>query len=163
MPCGITQCHLPPGRDGILALTQGEAGTRFRRDARLNWLKHCSKGAAIAISIVVCGEDRTWVLTPQSDALATATCEEVNSELYSKLLRWSSMHYIHCVILPHPAMLARYMPWHCVRLCLCLYVSVCHKSEFYRNSSTNLPGFWLGSFLPPILSRVWRNFGYLQK
>ena len=37
------------------------------------------------------------------------------------------------VLLPRDAMLARYMPWSCVRLSVCLSVcpSVCHKSEFY--------------------------------
>jgi len=29
VPYGITQCHLPPGRGDIRALTPAEAGTRF--------------------------------------------------------------------------------------------------------------------------------------
>jgi len=29
MPCGITQCYLPPGRGDIPTLTQAEADTRF--------------------------------------------------------------------------------------------------------------------------------------
>ena len=40
--------------------------------------------------------------------------------------------------LPHVAMLARYV----VR---CLSVSVCHKSEFYRNVRTNRAGFSMGA------------------
>ena len=29
VPCGITQCYLPPGRGDIPAFTPAEAGTRF--------------------------------------------------------------------------------------------------------------------------------------
>jgi len=29
MPCGITQCYLPPGRGDIPALTPAKAGTRL--------------------------------------------------------------------------------------------------------------------------------------
>jgi len=47
-------------------------------------------------------------------------------------------------------------------LAVALFVSVCHKSVFYRNSWTNRAGFWHGSFLSPILYRVKRKFGYLQ-
>jgi len=36
MPYGITQCYLPLGRGDIPAFTSAEAGTRFRRDARLS-------------------------------------------------------------------------------------------------------------------------------
>jgi len=54
-----------------------------------------------------------------------------------------------------------------VALCLCLsvvvWLSVCHKSVFYRNGWTNRVGFCHGSFLPPILHCVNRKFGYLQK
>ena len=46
---------------------------------------------------------------------------------------------------------------------LCPSVCVCHKSEFYRNEWTNQAGFWRASFLPPVLRRVNRKFGYLQK
>ena len=35
-------------------------------------------------------------------------------------------------------------------------------SEFYQNSWTNLAGFWHGSFLPPIICRVLKEFRYLQ-
>jgi len=44
-------------------------------------------------------------------------------------------------------------------VCLCL--SVCHKSLFYRNGWTNRASFWRGSFLLPILRCVKRKFGYL--
>jgi len=37
-----------------------------------------------------------------------------------------------------------------VSVCLCL--SVCHNSEFYRNGWTNRAGFWHGSFLTPVLT-----------
>jgi len=43
------------------------------------------------------------------------------------------------------------------------HVSVCHKSEFYRNGGTNQVGFWYGSFLPPILHCVKRKFVYFEK
>ena len=45
---------------------------------------------------------------------------------------------------------------------VCLSVSVCHKSEFYRDGWTNRAGFRHGSFLPPMLHCVERKFGYLR-
>jgi len=56
-------------------------------------------------------------------------------------------------------LLARF---YAMALCLCLCLSVCHQSEFYRNGWMSRAGFWLGSFLPPILHCVKRKFGYLQ-
>ena len=39
-------------------------------------------------------------------------------------------------------------------LAMGLCLSVCHKSEFYRNGWTNRAGFWHVSFLPPVLHCV---------
>jgi len=63
---------------------------------------------------------------------------------------------------PRDVMLARVLA---MTLCpsVCLSVSVCHKSEFYRNGWANRAGFWRGSFLPTILHCAKRKFGYLQK
>jgi len=58
---------------------------------------------------------------------------------------------------PRDAMLARVLA-----MALCLSVCVCRKSVFYRNGWTIWPGFWHGSFLPPILHCVKRNLCYLQ-
>ena len=42
VPCGITQCYLPPGRGDIPSFTPAEAGTRFSdpggMKAELTWL-----------------------------------------------------------------------------------------------------------------------------
>jgi len=42
-------------------------------------------------------------------------------------------------------------------------VSVCDKSEFYRDGRTNRAGFGHGSFLRPILHCVARKLGDLRK
>ena len=47
-------------------------------------------------------------------------------------------------------------------MCLSVRLSVRHKSVFYRNGWTNRAGFWHLSFLPPVLHRVKRKFGYFQ-
>jgi len=41
-------------------------------------------------------------------------------------------------------------------------LSVCYKSVFYRNGSTNRAVFWHVSFFPPVLHCVKRKFGYLK-
>ena len=56
---------------------------------------------------------------------------------------------------PRDAMLVQVLA---MALCLCLSVSACHKSVFCRNGWVNWPGFWPGSFLPPILHYVERKF-----
>jgi len=42
-------------------------------------------------------------------------------------------------------------------------MSVCHKSEFYRNEWTDRAGFWHVGFIRPMLHCVLRKFRYLQK
>jgi len=59
------------------------------------------------------------------------------------------------LVLPHDAVLARYMPWPGVRLYFCLSLSVCHV--VCRNGRTNRAGFWCGGFLRPILHCVKRK------
>ena len=51
---------------------------------------------------------------------------------------------------------------YCLIVSVCVCMSVCHKSEFYRNACTNRAGFWYGSFLPPVLHCVKRKFGYFE-
>jgi len=53
-----------------------------------------------------------------------------------------------------------------VAVCLLVCLSVCYKSELYRNDWTNRVNFGTGSSFVlsyPILHRVIRKFGYLQK
>jgi len=47
--------------------------------------------------------------------------------------------------------------------CVCLSVSVCHKSVFYWNGWANPAGLWHGGFRRSILQCVIRKFRYLQK
>jgi len=49
-----------------------------------------------------------------------------------------------------------------VSVCVCLFLSVCHKSVFYRIGWTNRAVFWHGSFLRSVHCFV-RKFRYLQK
>jgi len=46
---------------------------------------------------------------------------------------------------------------------LCLSVSVCHKSVFYRNGWTDRADFWRVGFFQSFLHCVEKKFRYLQK
>ena len=75
MPCGITQCYLPPGRGDILDLTPAEASTRFSDPGRMQgWVDldiavsaqrepKAASRSAVAINTTVHGEIQTWVLS----------------------------------------------------------------------------------------------------
>ena len=77
MPCGITQCYLPPGRGEIFALTPAEDGTRFCDPGAtqrcvataVKVYSPCPRlytAVVVVINTTVRGEIRTWVVSHRS-------------------------------------------------------------------------------------------------
>jgi len=78
MPCGITQCYLPPGRGDILAFTLAEANTQFSDPGGMQGWVNLSTAVsaqpvakdlfavAVAINTTIRAEIRIWVLSHRS-------------------------------------------------------------------------------------------------